>query len=176
MDRRIEVEKAYREDQSVLHRIIRKVLGDSPDGEDAIQIATEKILVGKGNYEESRGPMKPYLRTAVFKQAVDEGRRETGRYNNVQQLGIRMVGNALTSVESTVINKIYSDQFREAIAEIESKDQRRILELLYFEGFSITQAAKHLKIPDGTVRSRMDTAKRKLKEKLGKRGIPDEWR
>jgi len=78
--------------------------------------------------------------------------------------------------EVEVINQIYADEIRAAIAEMPNANHREILKLLFYEGFSYSQTAKQLNIPDGTVRSRADTAKKKLKEILIKKGIPDNWR
>jgi RNA polymerase sigma-70 factor (ECF subfamily) len=46
-------------------------------------------------------------------------------------------------------------------------DQRRVIELAYFGGFSHSQIAEMLKLPTGTVKGRMRLGLRKMRAELG---------
>lgn len=58
----------------------------------------------------------------------------------------------------------YADLF-EAVMALDEK-YRVVIFLHYYEGYSIKEIAKLLKIPQGTVGTRLDRARKKLKEQL----------
>lgn len=58
------------------------------------------------------------------------------------------------------------DMVRQAIDKLPLR-QRAVIYLFYYADLSITEISKSLKIPEGTVKSRLNGAKRKLKEELG---------
>lgn len=63
------------------------------------------------------------------------------------------------------VREDYLDLYR-AIAGLKEKDKICIL-LFYMEDFTIAQIAKILEIPEGTVKSRLNRAKKQLKGMLG---------
>lgn len=58
-------------------------------------------------------------------------------------------------------------EVRDAIARLDSLDQE-IIRLSYWDGFTLAQIAKMLRLADGTVRSRHHRALRSLRETLGR--------
>lgn len=58
---------------------------------------------------------------------------------------------------------------RDAVASL-PRDQRRVIDLYYFEGASTAEIAGLMKIPEATVRTRLRRGRMKLKELLG-----EEW-
>src|SRR5215208_4099212 len=61
---------------------------------------------------------------------------------------------------------------RRALAEL-AQDQRRVLELAYFEGLSCTEIAERVAIPVGTVKSRIAAGLDRLRNGLSRR-LPSE--
>jgi RNA polymerase sigma-70 factor (ECF subfamily) len=57
-------------------------------------------------------------------------------------------------------------QVRSALGELPT-EQRQVIELAYFGGFSHTQIAEMLKLPAGTVKGRMRLGLTKLRMSLG---------
>ena len=71
----------------------------------------------------------------------------------------------------------YSDKYvdfevRRIIKNLDN-DLREIVMLYYYEDFSVKEIAKILKIPDGTVKSRLSRARSKLEEQLIKEKIDE---
>lgn len=56
-------------------------------------------------------------------------------------------------------------ELHNAVAQLPKK-QKIVVILFYFKDFSISEIAKILKIPEGTVKSRLNTAKSKIKRRL----------
>jgi RNA polymerase sigma-70 factor (ECF subfamily) len=57
-----------------------------------------------------------------------------------------------------------------------NKKQRLTVTLHYVEGFSVVETAKILKIPEGTVKSRLSKAREQLKTLLNEEDYPDEYK
>jgi transposase len=53
-----------------------------------------------------------------------------------------------------------------------NQKHRLVVTLHYIEGFSVTEVAKMLKIPQGTVKSRLSTARAELKQALDENDNP----
>ena len=68
--------------------------------------------------------------------------------------------------EKLSYNDTYADiETRNLIKKLD-RELREIVVLYYFEDFSVKEIAKILKIPEGTVKSRLSRARKKLEEKL----------
>jgi RNA polymerase sigma-70 factor (ECF subfamily) len=67
-----------------------------------------------------------------------------------------------------------SAKIRACIAEL-SPDHRTILDLVYYQEQSVSEAAEILGIPENTVKTRMFYARKKLSELLLARGIDRGW-
>jgi RNA polymerase sigma-70 factor (ECF subfamily) len=61
---------------------------------------------------------------------------------------------------------------RAALADL-GPDQRRVLELAYFEGLSCTEIAARVSIPVGTVKSRIAAGLDRLRNGLSRRSPPE---
>ena len=68
-------------------------------------------------------------------------------------------------------NDTYGDfEIRNIVNKLD-KDLKEVVILYYFEDFSVKQISKILKIPEGTVKSRLSRAR----SKLGKKMLNDNW-
>jgi RNA polymerase sigma-70 factor (ECF subfamily) len=68
-------------------------------------------------------------------------------------------------IESRFLQTERRDEIRRGVAALSAKN-REVAELFYFEELSITEIAKKLKIPPGTVKRRLHDARAKLKGEL----------
>lgn len=68
--------------------------------------------------------------------------------------------------EKLTEERIRNEKIREEIEKLPLK-QKTVIYLFFFANLSISEIGKVLKIPEGTVKSRLNTAKSNLKEKLG---------
>jgi RNA polymerase sigma-70 factor (ECF subfamily) len=79
-------------------------------------------------------------------------------------LAERMPASERTEVE--VERRAEADQVRTALRELPT-EQRQVIELAFFGGFSHSQIAEMLKLPAGTVKGRMRLGLTKLRIALG---------
>jgi RNA polymerase sigma-70 factor (ECF subfamily) len=107
----------------------------------------------------------------VHNRAVDAIRREVGkeaRYVDDESVAERAP--SAERVEDEVERRDDAHRVRRALSDLPS-DQRRVIELAYFGGFSHTEIADMLKLPAGTVKGRMRLGLSKLRLSLGAEGL-----
>jgi RNA polymerase sigma-70 factor (ECF subfamily) len=79
-------------------------------------------------------------------------------------------------VQAQVERELLMERVREALRKL-PEEHRVVMELTFQQGLSYGEIAQLLKIPTGTVKSRMFNARRKLKELLEEQGKGDAlWR
>jgi RNA polymerase sigma factor (sigma-70 family) len=118
-------------------------------------------------YDPSRGPFRAFLLSLAHHRAVDAVRREE-RLRDRERRSNPELAPVEDQMEAVVEEVDLADrrrQVREALRAL-PEDQRRLVELMYFEGWTQTKIAEAERIPLGTVKSRVFAAMRRLREAL----------
>lgn len=131
------------------------ILGNAEDALDAVQEAFLDAYQALGNFDKSRR-FYPWfyvlLRHRCFKMTAR--RRET---ENLEETEILAPQSGVSREERLAL---------EAALLALSKEDREIIALKYLDGFSYEEIAGFLKIPRGTVMSRLFHARKALQTKL----------
>ena len=117
-------------------------------------------------YDRRRGSVRNWVLGVVHNRAIDAFRRGVVRDSrNVSDEGIaeRLAATEQTDVE--VARRDEADQVRGALRELPA-EQRQVIELAYFGGFTHTEIASMLDVPIGTVKGRMRLGLQKLRSHL----------
>lgn len=142
-------------------RVARAVLGDADDADDAAQDAMLSALVKLGQYDPRR-PFGPWLLRIVANAATDRRRRRTVRRTEPLDVGLAAGG---TRPDTTTERRALGERLRQALAEL--PERRRIAVVLFdVEGYTHAEIAGVLGIPEGTVRSEVFHARRRLRALL----------
>jgi len=142
-------------------RVARAVLGDPDDADDAAQDAMLSALVKLAQYDPRR-PFGPWLLRIVANAATDRRRRRTVRRAEPLDPGLVAGG---SRPDATAERWALSARLREVLAEL--PERRRIAVVLFdVEGYSHAEIAQVLGIPEGTVRSEVFHARRRLRALL----------
>lgn len=131
--------------------------------EDIVQEAFLSLWRGGGKYDRARGSVRSWVLTAVRNRMIDAFRHEASRSDrNISDDGAveRMEAPERTEVE--VERRDQASQVRDALESLPA-DQRQVIEMAYFGGFSNTEIAEMLKLPAGTVKGRMRLGLSKLR-------------
>jgi len=142
----------------VARRVARAVLGDPDDADDAAQDALLSALVKLDQYDPRR-PFGPWLLRIVANAATDRRRRRKVR--RVEQLDPALVAGGARP-DATTERRALSARLRAALAEL-SHRRRMAVVLFDVEGYSHAEIAGILGIPEGTVRSEVFHARRRLR-------------
>jgi len=142
-------------------RVARAVLQDPHDADDAAQDAFLAALMKLDQYDPRR-PFGPWLMRIVANAATDRRRRRTVR--QVEPLAPELTGGG-PRPDREAEQSALGDRLRAALAEL--PERRRIAVVLFdVEGYSHAEIAQILGIPEGTVRSEVFHARRRLRELL----------
>jgi len=142
-------------------RVARSVLQDPDDADDAAQDAFLAALVKLHQYDAQR-PFGPWLMRIVANAATDRRRRRTVR--RAESLDEGLVGGG-TRPDVAAERDALGSRLRAALAQL---PPRRSLAVTLFdvEGYSHAEIAEMLGIPEGTVRSEVFHARRRLRTLL----------
>ena len=135
--------------------------------EDIVQDAFLSLWRSSSSYEPGRGSVRSWVLSVVHNRAIDAFRRQGPRDSrNVPDEGIaeRLPAPDATDVE--VERRDDARQVRSALDEL-PPDQRQVIELAYFGGFTHAQIAEMLDLPPGTVKGRMRLGLTKMRYVLG---------
>jgi RNA polymerase sigma-70 factor, ECF subfamily len=135
--------------------------------EDVVQEAFLSLWRSAARYDRARGGVRSWVLSVVHNRAIDAFRRDVTREGrDVQDDGITERMPAADRTDSEVERRQEAHQVRSALGEL-PPDQRQVIELAYFGGFTHSQIAEMLKLPAGTVKGRMRLGLTKMRLALG---------
>jgi RNA polymerase sigma-70 factor (ECF subfamily) len=143
-----------------------RICGRRSLAEDIAQEAFLSVWRSGARYDRARGSVRTWTLGIVHNRAVDTLRRSgTHERRQVSDEGIEETLEAPERTEAQAIDNATSKEIRGALAELPA-EQRRVIELAYFGGFTHTEIASMLTTPVGTVKGRMRLGLRKLRDEL----------
>jgi RNA polymerase sigma-70 factor, ECF subfamily len=144
-----------------------RMCGRRTTAEDVVQEAFLSLWRSGAQYDQSRGSVRSWVLRVVHNRAIDVFRRSTVRTSrDVADDGITERMPAEEDTGADVERRDEAVQVRTALDELPS-EQRQVIELAYFGGFSHSQIADMLKLPAGTVKGRMRLGLNKMRHALG---------
>ena len=144
-----------------------RMCGRRSMAEDVTQEAFMSVWRSGARYDRARGSVRSWLLGVVHNRAIDILRRETVRTGrNVSDEGIADRMPAPERTDTEVERRDQAQHVRSALGELPA-DQRRVIELAYFGGFTHSQISEMLDLPAGTVKGRMRLGLSKLRTALG---------
>lgn len=169
MDERTAIEKVQKGEREAFRFLVESyqtqavahaaaILGNREDARDAAQEAFIDAFQALGRFDKSKR-FYPWfyvlLRNRCFKMTAK--RRET---QNVEELEIIAPREGLPREEQIALES--------ALVAL-SREEREIITLKYLDGLSYDEISEYLKIPRGTVMSRLFHARKRLQAKLEKK-------
>lgn len=145
-----------------------RVVRDAMLAEDVLQEAFLAVWERSADYHPDRGSVRAFVFQIVHHRAVDRVRREAVQKRRADEqaaLGVPDVPGIDETVTDAAERGERRRQVRAVLNGIPS-EQRRIIELMYFDGLTQQQVADRLELPLGTVKSRTLLAMRKLRAAL----------
>ncbi len=143
-----------------------RMVGDRVTAEDIAQEAFLSIWRSRARYQSDRGSVRTWVLGIVHHRAIDALRRNLvheRRRSSAEGIEERHEATELTDVEAA--RREDARLVRAALGELPA-EQRRVIDLAYFGGFSHSQIAEMLAMPIGTVKGRMRLGLDKLRNGL----------
>jgi RNA polymerase sigma-70 factor (ECF subfamily) len=143
-----------------------RMCGRRAMAEDIVQEAFLSLWRAGARYDRARGSVRSWILSAVHNRAIDMFRRERvrgGRDVHDDTIAEHLESSSRTDEEAQRRDDARS--VRGALDQLPA-DQRQVIELAYFGGFTHTQIAELLELPAGTVKGRMRLGLSKLRISL----------
>jgi RNA polymerase sigma-70 factor (ECF subfamily) len=146
------------------YSLIVRIVRDVGVAEDLTQETFLRVWISVGRFDAERGSLRPWLLTVARNRAIDYLRTADGRCNrDLPSLDLVEDSKLLADLERSIATS--AGNLRGALAKL-SNNQRRVIDLAYFEGYSQTEMAAKLGQPLGTVKTWVRTALNLLREEL----------
>jgi RNA polymerase sigma-70 factor (ECF subfamily) len=166
---RVAFEELYARYRNILYATALKFLKDDADAQDVVQEVFIQIWDKAKLYDPAKGKPLTWALTLTRNRSIDRIRaiqRRTRLRDDFQKestvdesAGIR---EALSEVDASEKGQV----LRDAVNRL-SPQQRKVIELAYFRGYTQSEIADRLGEPLGTIKARARRALLKLKETLG---------
>jgi RNA polymerase sigma-70 factor (ECF subfamily) len=144
-----------------------RMCGRRATAEDIVQESFLSLWRSGSGYDPRRGSVRSWVLSVVHNRAVDALRRLGAKAGlDVPDDGMAERLPAAETTDAEVERRDEAHQVRTALDEL-PPDQRQVIELAYFGGFTHTQIAEMLNLPPGTVKGRMRLGLTKMRFFLG---------
>jgi len=147
----------YRVYGRLVFAVAYRVLENRTLAEDATQQAFLQAWSARARVDPERG-LRPWLCTISQRAAIDVQRRESRHRHD--ELDVDRPGGK----EPTEAWEVW--QVREAVESL-TEEERTVVRMQHFEGYSLAEIGERLGLPLGTVKSRSFRAHRRLAAALG---------
>jgi RNA polymerase sigma-70 factor (ECF subfamily) len=140
-----------------------RILGDRDEAEDVLQEVFLQVWRAPRQFDPSRGAALTWLLVLARSRAIDRLRslRRRGRDRHVDVAAAGLA--SAQDVEHDAGAAQEGSAVRQALAGLPS-EQRRALELAYFDGYTQTEIAELTGAPLGTVKTRLRQGMMKLRD------------
>jgi RNA polymerase sigma-70 factor (ECF subfamily) len=159
-------EQLYDRHSRPVYALVLRILQQAGMAEEVVQDVFLQLWRNAAQYDESRGPFLPWLFTLARNRALDtlrlKSERQRRREDQAEELPPVPVA---PEYEKALDEKRRAEKVRTVMASL-NPQQKKAIEMAYFEGLSHSEIAAALKEPLGTVKSWIRNGLLRLKEEL----------
>ena len=140
---------------SALYGVIYRIVQHDEIAEDLLQETFVKIWNSCASYDSSKGRLFTWMVNIARNLTIDKTRSKDYRNHSKTE----DIENAVSSVDKSFTTSINPETL--GLKDLVNKlkpDQKIVLDLVYFRGFTHIEAAEELDIPLGTVKTRLRNA------------------
>jgi len=160
----IALAEVYRRHGGAVYGLARRVLNNASEAEDVTQEVFLRLWNQPDRFDPGRGTLRSFLLTQSHGRAVDAVRSLKARRHR-ESGEARRTATAEYDMQHEVWDLAVADQVARALGDLPD-DERRAIELAYFDGHTYVEVADLLGQPEGTVKSRIRNGMRRMRALL----------
>ncbi len=152
---KIAIEALYDMYSSSLYGVISRIITDTATAEDLLQETFLKIWNSFSGYDAGKGRLFTWMVNIARNLAIDKIRSKDFKNQNKNQ----DLENNVTFIDERK-NTVYNPELLgvKELVETLKPEQKAIIELVYFKGYTHVEAADELGVPLGTIKTRLRMA------------------
>lgn len=161
--------EVYRRHGAAVHHLARRVIASREYADEVTQEVFVDLWRRPEQFDAARGSLRTLLLTKAHGRAVDLVRSESARRAREERVG-RDQELGSYDIDHFAWDLSTADQVKMGLDAL-SGDERRAIEMAYFDGLTYRQVAAELSEPEGTVKSRIRSGLRRLRTVLEQQGV-----
>ena len=158
----------YDEAGAVLYSLALRILGNPADAEEVLLEVFEQIWRSARSFDPTRSGAWRWLTVLAHSRAIDRLRASAAKRKFEERgpfTGCDISSQGLWPDEASILRQ-QQLRIRASLNEL-PREQREALELAYFSGLTHVEIAARLRVPLGTIKTRIRTGMDKLRIALG---------
>jgi RNA polymerase sigma factor (sigma-70 family) len=140
---------------------IRMLLGAGPSSDDVLAEVFAEFWFAAASFDPSRGSLPTFLRMRARSHGMDLLRSESSRRRREED-DLLAGRDVAATIDSDLLASEMATVLRNAVTLL-PPTEREVIQLAYFDGMTYRAVALHLDVAEGTVKSRIRTALRRLR-------------
>lgn len=158
---KVGIEALYDMYSASLYGVILRIVNETNLAEDILQETFVKIWNSFSSYSTDKGRLFTWMVNIARNLSIDKIRSKDFRNQNKNQ----DIENTVNSIDEQK-NTVYKPELLgiKELVETLRPEQKLILDLVYFKGYTHVEAAEELGIPLGTVKTRLRMAIQELRK------------
>jgi RNA polymerase sigma-70 factor (ECF subfamily) len=146
--------------------LVRRLLKDSAQSEEVTQEIFLEVWQNAKRYDPAKGSATTWILTMSHRRAVDRIRSSQSTRDRDTKIGLRDMETEYDSVSESVEIRVEHERVGQALLRL-TELQRQAVTLAYYGGYSHSEVAEMLKVPIGTVKTRLRDGMIRLRDELG---------
>lgn len=148
------------------YSVVLAIVRDATAAEDLVQETFLRVWNRVQIFEPGRGALGPWVIAIARNRAIDHVRSlQAKAERNVFEVESCEHPSLFVDMERDLLNTDHARVIRKALSKLDS-NQRKVIELAYYEGLSQTEMAERMGQPLGTVKTWVRTALKNLRQEL----------
>ena len=171
------LETLYQRYHRYAYTLAYRILHDSTAAEDIVQEVFLSVWRKAASYQKHHGSVFSWLQAIVHHRAIDRVRSAAHRdhqWTPLQVEGEQDPAGDQCEVWEQAWHHEQGELIRQVLEQLPS-EQRQVIELAYFGGYTHAEIAEKVNIPLGTVKGRMRLGLQKMKHLLREYGLDTAW-
>ena len=157
----------YAQFSSFVYGLATRVTANRTTAQDVTQEVFARVWEHPELFDPERGSLRAWLGTLTHHRAVDHVRREEAGRRRAQREATASVP---LDIEEMATSLAVAERVRLAVDAL-PEEQRAAVQLAYFGGRTYREVASELGIPEGTAKSRLRVALRRVADALEREGL-----
>lgn len=158
--------KLYDKTSSRVHGMVLRVVRSPDHAAEVTQEVFVEIWQQSARYDPSKGSVLAWMITMAHRRAVDRVRSVSRSVSRDETYASRTHEAVRDEAWEAVENKLDVERVRKGLKSL-TEIQREAINLAYFGGYTHTEVAKLLKLPLGTVKTRIRDGLIGLRDAMG---------
>ncbi|ALE07944.1 RNA polymerase subunit sigma [Arthrobacter sp. ERGS1:01] len=146
--------------------LVRRVVRDPSQSQEVTQEVFVDIWQQAARFDADRGRAMSWILVIAHRRAVDRVRASQASMDRDMRQGIKEFQESYDDVADTVETAMEAERVQRALATL-TEPQQEAIRLAYYGGYTHQEVAELLKIPVGTVKTRIRDGMIRLRDRLG---------